>query len=41
MAADERECQIVVATEHLDLVGRELGAGMAVAAENPGSGSRS
>jgi hypothetical protein len=31
MAADERECQIVVATEHLDLVGRELGAGMAVA----------
>ncbi len=35
MAADERECQIVVATEHLDLVGRELGAGMAVAGENP------
>ena len=35
MAADERECQIVVATEHLDLVGRELGAGMRVAAENP------
>lgn len=34
MAADERECQIVVATEHLDLVGRELGAGMTVAAEN-------
>jgi len=35
MAADERECQIVVATEHLDLVGRELGAGMTVAGENP------
>jgi len=34
MAADERECQIVVATEHLDLVGRELGAGMRVAADN-------